>query len=158
MRACRQASPGDMHCCVDMTLVLPGLTTAAYAVYPRNLRHCPNTSFGGADITWCYLVQETLLLNHRKTAFVLQVGDYSAAWKPANCCGDAARAKQAVPLAPKGGGLAGMGQQAAPPGPVGGFPPTGALPRRGLADLAPTCTVCQAVKKPGHGCNGAFHC
>lgn len=88
----------------------------------------------------------------------LQVGDDSVAWQSTECCEAAARAERAVTLAPESGGLAGVGQQAAPPCHVCGFPPAGALPGRGLADLAPICTVCQDVKKPRHGCDWPLHC
>ena len=88
----------------------------------------------------------------------LQVGDYSVAWQLAAGCEAVARAKPAVPPTSKAAGLAGVGQQTAPAGHGCGFPPAGALPGRGLADLAPLCTVRQDVEKPRHGCNRPLYC
>ena len=66
----------------------------------------------------------------------MQVGDNCTAGQFEACSGHLARAERAVPPAGEAVGLAGMGQQTAPPGKVCSFPPSGSLPGRGVADLA----------------------
>ena len=87
-----------------------------------------------------------------------QVGDNRTAGQFEACSRHLARAEHAVPPAAEAAGLAGMGQQAAPPGKICGFPPSGPLPGRGVADLAGVGAVRQTVKEPRHGCNGSLHC
>jgi len=87
-----------------------------------------------------------------------QVGDNCTAGQFEACSRHLTRAERAVPPAGEAAGLAGMGQQAPPPGKVGGFPPSGSLPRRGVADLAGVCAVRQTVKEPRHGGDGSLHC
>ena len=88
----------------------------------------------------------------------MQVGDNCTAGQFEACSRHLARAERAVPPAAEAAGLAGMGQQTAPPGKVCSFPPSGSLPGRGVADLARVCAVCQTVKEPRHGGNGSLHC
>ena len=86
------------------------------------------------------------------------MGDDCAAWEPAHCCASPARPERAVPPASKATVLAGVGQQAAPPGEVCGFPPSGQVPGRCVAEMAGVCAICQAVKEPRHGSHGPLHC
>ncbi len=88
----------------------------------------------------------------------MQVGDNCTAGQFEACSQHLARAERAVSPAGQAVGLAGMGQQAASPGKVCGFPPSGSLPGRGVADLAGVCAVRQIVKEPRHGGNESLHC
>ncbi len=88
----------------------------------------------------------------------MQVGNNCTAGQFEACSRHLARAERAVPHTGKAPGLAGMGQQAAPPGKVGGFPPSGSLSGRGVADLAGVCAVLQTVEEPRHGGNESLHC
>ena len=105
-----------------------------------------------------YVHQAVLPWLMTKTGPSMQVGNNCTAGQFEACSRHLARAERAVSLAGKAAGLAGMGQQAAPPGKVCGFPPSGSLPGSGVADLAGVCAVCQTVKEPRRGGNESLHC
>ena len=104
------------------------------------------------------LLMYILLWLMTNTGLSMQVGDNCTAGQFEACSRHLAKAERAVPPAGQAVGLAGMGQQAAPPGKVCGFPPSGSLPGSGVADLAGVCAVCQTVKEPRRGGNESLHC
>jgi hypothetical protein len=103
----------------------------------------------------CQAVPPWLMTN---AGLFIQVGDNCTAGQFEACSRHLARAECAVPPSGEAAGLAEMGQQAASPGKVCGFPPSGSLFGRGVADLAGVCAVRQTVKEPRHGGNGSLHC
>ena len=88
----------------------------------------------------------------------MQVGDDGTAREPAARCASFTRPERAVPPTSEADGVAGLGEQAAPPGKLCGFPPPGQVPGRGVAELAGVCAVRQSVQEPGDGGNGALYC